>query len=56
MEYITRVIDKNIDEKVRAFNAINIVGPKGFTLLRIARIKEREYFERGILYAVRDTF
>lgn len=29
MEYIHRIIDKKIDEKINAFGAINIVGPKG---------------------------
>lgn len=29
MDYITRIIDEEIDNKAEAFNAINIVGPKG---------------------------
>lgn len=37
MEYITRVIDKYIDEKIKAFNAINIVGPKGSGKTRTAK-------------------
>ena len=39
MEYIKRVIDKVIDDKVEAFNAINIVGPKGSGKTRT--VKER---------------
>ena len=37
MEYIKRVIDKAIDDKVEAFNAINIVGPKGSGKTRTAK-------------------
>ena len=37
MEYIKRVIDEVIDEKVKAFNAINIVGPKGCGKTRTAK-------------------
>ena len=37
MEYIKRVIDKVIDDKVEAFNAINIVGPKGSGKTRTAK-------------------
>ena len=29
MEYIKRIVDKLIDDRVEAFNAINILGPKG---------------------------
>lgn len=29
MEYIKRIIDKLIDDRAEAFNAINIIGPKG---------------------------
>lgn len=29
MEYIKRITDKLIDKRIKAFNAINIVGPKG---------------------------
>ena len=37
MEYIIRTVDKVIDERVKAFNAINIVGPKGCGKTRTAR-------------------
>ena len=37
MEYIKRVIDEVIDEKIKAFNAINIVGPKGCGKTRTAK-------------------
>ena len=37
MKYYTRVIDKYIDERVKAFNAINIVGPKGCGKTRTAK-------------------
>ena len=29
MEYIRRIVDDLIDDKIEAFNAINIIGPKG---------------------------
>ena len=29
MEYIKRIIDKDLDLRIKAFNAIQIVGPKG---------------------------
>lgn len=37
MEYIHRIIDKKIDEKINAFGAINIVGPKGCGKTRTAK-------------------
>ncbi len=37
MEYITRIVDKEIDRKKEAFNAINIVGPKGCGKTRTAK-------------------
>ncbi|MBR5337935.1 MAG: ATP-binding protein [Lachnospiraceae bacterium] len=37
MDYITRIIDEEIDRKAEAFNAINIVGPKGCGKTRTAR-------------------
>ncbi len=37
MDYIARVIDKYIDEKIKAFNALNIVGPKGCGKTRTAK-------------------
>ena len=29
MNYFPRLVDKEIDDRIKAFNAINIVGPKG---------------------------
>ena len=37
MEYIKRIVDKEIDRKVEAFNAINITGPKGCGKTRTAK-------------------
>ncbi len=37
MEYITRIVDKVIDERIKAFNAIHIVGPKGCGKTRTAQ-------------------
>lgn len=37
MEYIKRVIDQKLDRKVRAFNAVNIIGPKGCGKTRTAK-------------------
>lgn len=37
MQYVSRIIDKVIDEKKQAFNAINIVGPKGCGKTRTAK-------------------
>ena len=37
MEYIPRIVDKELDRKIKAFNAINIVGPKGCGKTRTAQ-------------------
>lgn len=37
MKYITRVIDREIDSRAKAFGAINIVGPKGCGKTRTAK-------------------
>ena len=37
MEYIRRIVDGEIDKRIKAFNAINIVGPKGCGKTRTAR-------------------
>ena len=37
MEYIRRIVDQEIDKKNKAFNAINIVGPKGCGKTRTAK-------------------
>ena len=37
MEYIKRIVDREIDNRIQAFNAINIVGPKGCGKTRTAK-------------------
>ena len=37
MDYIRRVVDKELDQKTEAFNAVSIVGPKGCGKTRTAR-------------------
>lgn len=37
MEYITRIVDQEITRKAKAFNAINITGPKGCGKTRTAQ-------------------
>ena len=37
MKYIKRVVDLKIDRKIKAFGAINIVGPKGCGKTRTAQ-------------------
>ena len=37
MEYIRRIVDGEIDKRIKAFNAISIVGPKGCEKTRTAR-------------------
>ena len=37
MKYITRIIDKKIDIRSKAFGAINIIGPKGSGKTRTAK-------------------
>ncbi|MCQ2530941.1 MAG: DUF4143 domain-containing protein [Lachnospiraceae bacterium] len=37
MEYITRIIDQEINKRKEAFNAVNIVGPKGCGKTRTAK-------------------
>ena len=37
MQYVTRIIDKEIDRKKEAFNAMSIVGPKGCGKTRTAK-------------------
>lgn len=45
MEYIKRIVDKNIDKKIRAFNAVNIVGPKGCGKTRTCKERCKTVFE-----------
>ena len=37
MDYIRRIVDQEIDKRNKAFNAINIVGPKGSGKTRTAQ-------------------
>lgn len=37
MEYVRRIVDQEIDRRSKAFNAINIVGPKGCGKSRTAQ-------------------
>ena len=45
MKYIRRIIDQEIDKRSRAFNAINIVGPKGCGKTRTAQERCRTVIE-----------
>ena len=37
MEYIRRIIDDELNKRMEAFNAINIIGPKGCGKTRTAK-------------------
>lgn len=37
MRYVKRIVDQEIDRKIKAFNAINITGPKGCGKTRTAK-------------------
>ena len=37
MDYVRRIVDDELDRKAEAFNAINIVGPKGCGKTRTAK-------------------
>ena len=45
MEYVTRIVDKVINRKIEAFNAINIVGPKGCGKTRTAKERSKTVIE-----------
>lgn len=45
MKYIRRIIDQEIDKKIEAFNAINIIGPKGCGKTRTAQERCRTIIE-----------
>ena len=45
MEYIRRIVDSEIDKKAEAFNAINIVGPKGCGKTRTAKERSTTVIE-----------
>ena len=61
MEYIRRIIDDELNSKLEAFNAINIVGPKGCGKTRTARercntiIEFQDEEKRDGYLAVADT-
>jgi len=45
MEYIRRIVDDLIDDKIEAFNAINIIGPKGCGKSRTAKERSKTIIE-----------
>ena len=45
MEYVPRIIDKVINNRIKAFNAINIVGPKGCGKTRTAKERSKTVIE-----------
>ena len=45
MEYIRRIVDDLIDDKIEAFNAINIIGPKGSGKSRTAKERSKTIIE-----------
>ncbi|MBQ9210304.1 MAG: ATP-binding protein [Clostridia bacterium] len=45
MEYIRRIIDQEIDKRIKAFNALNIVGPKGCGKTRTAHERSKTVIE-----------
>ena len=45
MEYIVRIADKVIDKRIKAFNAINIIGPKGSGKTRTAKERCKTFIE-----------
>ena len=61
MEYVRRIVDDEIDRKKDAFNAINIVGPKGCGKTRTAKercntiIEFQDEEKRGGYLEVADT-
>ena len=60
MKYIKRIIDKDLDLRVKAFGAISIVGPKGCGKTRTAKercktIIEFEFNDVGNVEMFEDT-
>lgn len=45
MEYITRIVDEEINRKTKAFGAVNIIGPKGCGKTRTAKERCRTIVE-----------
>lgn len=45
MEYIRRIIDTELDKRLKAFNAVNIIGPKGCGKTRTAKERCRTVIE-----------
>ena len=48
MEYIRRIVDQEIDKRIKAFNAINIIGPKGSGKTRTAQERCKTIIEFSI--------
>ena len=61
MEYITRLIDRELDRRTKAFNAVSIVGPKGCGKTRTAKercetvIEFQDEEKRAGYLAIADT-
>ena len=45
MKYVPRIVDKTIDQRTKAFNAINILGPKGCGKTRTAKERCKTFIE-----------
>ena len=45
MEYIRRIIDTELDKRLKAFNAVNVIGPKGCGKTRTAKERCRTVIE-----------
>jgi len=45
VEYVYRIVDKTIDQRIKAFNAINILGPKGCGKTRTAKERCKTFIE-----------
>ena len=45
MKYVPRIVDKMIDQRAKAFNAINILGPKGCGKTRTAKERCKTFIE-----------
>ena len=45
MKYVPRIVDKTIDQRTKAFNAINILGPRGCGKTRTAKERCKTFIE-----------
>ena len=45
MKYVSRIVDRTIDQRTKAFNAINILGPKGCGKTRTAKERCKTFIE-----------